>query len=337
MKNCAKFSKKGLICYLSGILFLLFSFFLGLTFGSTNLGFSEIIKAFSDFSAESVSGRIFWYVRFPRTAACIVCGAALSVSGAVTQGVLANRLASPGIIGVNSGAGLAVTLCTAFGIYGGFRLSLFAFVGAFVSVIAVSVIAARTGASKGTVILMGIALNSLFNAISDTVITFNPDIAVMSNDFKIGEFSSVTYQKLLPAAVVIAVSLLILFTLKNELEIIGMGQETAEGLGLNARFYRILFLILSALLAGSAVSIAGLLSFVGLIVPHIVRKLMGGGGKRLLPMCALLGGGFVSLCDTTARTLFTPYEIPVGIIMSFLGVPFFILLLIKKKGGHADA
>ena len=251
--------------------------------------------------------------------------------------MLANRLASPGIIGVNSGAGLAVILCTAFGIYGGFRLSLFAFVGAFVSVLAVSVIAARTGASKGTVILMGIALNSLFNAISDTVITFNTDIAVMSNDFKIGEFSSVTYQKLLPAAVVIAVSLLILFTLKNELEIIGMGQETAEGLGLNTRFYRILFLILSALLAGSAVSIAGLLSFVGLIVPHIVRKLMGGDGKRLLPMCALLGGGFVSVCDTTARTLFTPYEIPVGIIMSFLGVPFFILLLIKKKGGHADA
>ena len=337
MKNCVKFLGKSPYCYISGIGFLIFSFFIGLVFGSTGLSIGEILNALSDFSVDSVPDKIFWYVRFPRTAACIVCGAALSVSGAVIQAVLNNRLASPSIIGVNSGAGLAVTLCTAFGIYGGFKLSFFAFFGALISVMAVSIIAKQTAASKGTVILMGIAINSLLNAISDTVVTFNPDISVMSNDFKIGEFSAVSYQKLLPSAVIVALSVLILLTLTNELDIIGLGQETAFGLGLNVGFYRGLFLILAALLAGSAVSIAGLLSFVGLIVPHIVRKIIGNSAKRLLPMCALFGGGFVTICDTLARTVFSPYEIPVGIIMSFLGVPFFVFILIKKKGGHSDA
>jgi len=209
--------------------------------------------------------------------------------------------------------------------------------GALLSVMTVSVISRRLGASKSTVILIGVALNSLFNAIADTVITFDPDVGVMSNDFKIGEFSSVTYQKLIPSVIVIAVTLFALFTLTNELDVIGLGQESAESLGLNTGLYRTLFLIFSALLAGCAVSLAGLLSFVGLIVPHIISKIAGSSAKRLLPMCALFGGGFVTLCDTAARTLFAPYEIPVGIIMSFLGVPFFVFILIKKKGGHADA
>jgi len=337
MKNSAKFYNKSLFYYISGIVFLALSAYFSLSIGSTQLKASEIINALTDFSADSIPARIFWYVRLPRTMACIFCGAALSVSGAVIQRVLANKLASPGIIGVNSGAGLAVTLCTAFGIYGGWQFSLFAFLGALLSVMTVSVISRRLGASKSTVILIGVALNSLFNAIADTVITFDPDVGVMSNDFKIGEFSSVTYQKLIPSVIVIAVTLFALFTLTNELDVIGLGQESAESLGLNTGLYRTLFLIFSALLAGCAVSLAGLLSFVGLIVPHIISKIAGSSAKRLLPMCALFGGGFVTLCDTAARTLFAPYEIPVGIIMSFLGVPFFVFILIKKKGGHADA
>ncbi len=330
-------SNRNRICLLYTVAILLFFVAMGsgLLFGSTSLSPSALLEALLGGNDGSVEARIFWYVRFPRTCACLLCGAALATSGAVIQGVLANPLASPGIVGVNSGAGLAVTLCASVGILGGWRLTLFSFLGAFTTVLLVSLGARKWGASRGTVILMGVALNSLLNAFSDTVITLDPDVGMMSNDFKIGDFSTVTYLKLIPAAVVILLGLLVLFTLSNELEILSLGEENAKGLGLNTAMMTVVFLLLSALLAGAAVSIAGLLSFVGLLVPHAVRRLSPQGTKHLLPLSALLGAGFVTLCDTLARVLFSPYEIPVGIIMAFLGAPFFLFLLIRGKGGHA--
>lgn len=318
-----------------GVISLLAAAFLGITLGSTPLSFEEIRLAFINGFDSSAGGRIFLYVRLPRTLAAIVCGGALAVSGAVIQGVLANRLASSSVIGVNSGAGLAVTLCTALGVFGGWQLSLCAFMGAFSVVMLVSLCARKWGASRGTVILLGVAVNSLLGAISDAVVTFFPDVGVMSNNFKVGEFSSVTYERLIPAAILISVTVILLLTLTNELDVLTLGDENAKGLGMNTSFMRTVFLLLSALLAGCAVSIAGLVSFVGLIVPHGVRRLAGSRSSALIPLCGLFGGAFVCLCDTVARTVFAPYEIPVGIIMSFLGAPFFVFVLIKGKGGHS--
>ena len=164
-----------------------------------------------------------------------------------------------------------------------------------------------------------------------------PEVAVMSNDFKVGDFSSVTYSRLFPSAVLIFVTLVILLTLTNELDVLTLGEDTARSLGLNTSVFRTLFLMFAAVLAGCAVSLAGLLSFVGLIVPHAVRRLVGSKSSRLLPLSALFGASFVCLCDTGARTLFSPYEIPVGIIMAFLGTPFFVFILVKGKGGHRVA
>lgn len=321
--------------YLVGALFLCLSAAAGIFLGSSVLTVAEIRQAFTDGFSSSAGARVFAFVRLPRTAASLVCGAALAVSGAVIQGVLANRLASPSIIGVNAGAGLAVTLCTALGIYGGWRLSLASFFGAFAAVMLVSFGARKWGASRGTVILIGVAMNSLLGAVSDTIVTFVPDVGVMSNDFKVGEFSAVTYQKLLPAVILIAVTLLLLLTLHHELDVITLGEENAGGLGMNTNLMRAVFLMLAALLAGCAVSLAGLLSFVGLIVPHAVRRLAGSQSVHLLGLCALYGAAFVCLCDTVARTAFSPYEIPVGIIMAFLGAPFFVFILVKGKGGHS--
>ena len=116
-----------------------------------------------------------------------------------------------------------------------------------------------------------------------------------------------------------------------------LGDENAKGLGLNADAMRVIFLLLAALLAGAAVSVCGLLSFVGLLVPHAVRRIASSASKHLIPLCALFGAAFVTLCDTLARVVFAPYELPVGIIMAFLGAPFFIFILIKGKGGHRHA
>ena len=312
-----------------GFLFFVVSAVLGIMLGSTPVSVADGLN--------DTEMQILLYIRFPRVIATLVTGASLSVAGAVVQSVLANRLASPSIIGVNAGAGLGVAVCTALGFYGGIFTSVFAFCGAFFTVMAVSIASRKWGASRGTVILIGVAFNSLLVAIRDSIVTFMPEVGVMSNDFKIGEFTAITYKKLIPCVILISVTVILLFTLANELDVLGLGEEQAKSLGLNTKLMRILFLMAVALLSGCAVSLAGLLSFVGLIVPHIIRRLVGNETKHLLSLGVLYGGGFVSICDTIARTAFSPYEIPVGIIMAFLGAPFFIFILIKGKGGHRDA
>ena len=336
MNNSQKSSRVRIkIIFAVGFVLLAASVTLGITLGSTPLSFEEIKTAFAEGFDKTAGGKIFLYVRLPRTLSAIVCGGALAVSGAVIQGVLANKLASPSIIGVNSGAGLAVTLCTALGVYGGWKQSLFAFLGAFAVVMLISVSARKWGASRGTVILIGVAANSLLGAISDAIVTFFPEVGVMSNDFKIGEFSAVTYEKLMPAAILILAAITLLITLTNELDVLTLGEDNARGLGMDTSKMRTLFLLLAALLAGCAVSLAGLLSFVGLVVPHAVRRVAGSKSSHLLGLCTLFGAAFVCLCDTAARTLFAPYELPVGILMAFLGAPFFVFILIRGKGGHS--
>ena len=331
MKYSQTFFKKQIkirLLFVGAVLFCASAFLCSLLFGSTKLDFSSLF--------EGVYKKIFLYVRLPRTLACMTAGAGLAVSGAMIQSVLANRLASPSLIGVNAGAGLAITVCTAFGILGGWQASLFSFVGAFGAVMLVAFTAKKFSASKGTLILMGVALNSFLNAFSSAIVTLNPEAGVLSNDFKVGDFSAVTYGKLIPAAVITVLALLVSFSLSNLLDVMTLGEENAAGLGVNVQAARTLFLLLAALLAGAAVSIAGLLSFVGLVVPHAVRRMGANTCASLLPLSGLFGAGFVTLCDLVARTAFAPHEIPVGIIMAFIGAPFFILLLIKGKGAMSS-
>ena len=324
--------------YCTALALLVVSIALGVLLGSTRLNLPSAMTDILGGNTDSTDARILIYVRLPRVLSALICGMALATSGAVIQGVLANRLASPSIIGVNAGAGLAVTLCSALGLLGGWQLSLFSFVGAFAAVLLVSIGAKKWGASRGTVILMGVALNALLGAISDTVTTFAPEVSmIMRNDFKIGDFSAVTYTHVLPAAALILIAILVLSTLSNDLDVLMLGDENAKGLGLNTGMMRVVFLLLSALLAGAAVSVCGLLSFVGLLVPHAVRRIGISESKHLIPLCAIFGAGFVTLCDTIARVLFAPYELPVGIIMAFLGAPFFIFILLRGKGGHKNA
>ncbi len=284
---------------------------------------------------DKVSRSILLYARLPRTLASLAAGAGLAVSGAVLQNVLANRLASPGIIGVNAGAGLGVTLCCAAGALSGLAVSCAAFGGSLLTVLFIFLFSHRTNASKTTVILGGVALNSILNAVCESVTVLDTDVAMLSIDFRVGGFSAVSYMRLLPAAGLIALALAVLFTLCNELDVVTLGDETAQGVGLQVGRYRMLFLVLAALLAGAAVSFAGLLGFVGLIVPHFVRRFTGNESGRLLPMCAVAGAGFVTICDMAARLLFAPYELPVGILMSVVGGPVFLYMLIRHKGGHA--
>ena len=280
------------------------------------------------------AGRILWFSRLPRTAACLLAGAALAVSGAVIQNVLANEMASPGIIGVNAGAAFAVTFCCALGAFSGWIVAGAAFLGAAAAVLLVAFTAQKLGASRSTVILGGVAVNSCLTAASEAVSILFPDAGMQAADFRVGGFSAVAYPRLIPAGAGILVGIFLLLTLCSELDIMTLGEDTARSLGLPTRKMRTIFLGLAALLAGAAVSFAGLLGFVGLIVPHIARKFAGTESRRLLPFCALTGAGLVTVCDLASRMLLIPYELPVGILLSFIGAPFFLYLLLRKKGGR---
>lgn len=283
-----------------------------------------------------VERSILVYARLPRTLAALASGAALSVSGAVLQSVLGNKLASPGIIGVNAGAGLGVTLCLAAGTFSGFVVSCAAFFGSLFTVLMIFLFSYRMNASKTAVILGGVALNAVWNAIAESVTVLDPDVGMLSMDFRVGGFSAVSYPRLIPAAVLILAALFVLFTLCNELDVTALGDETAMGLGLPVAGYRMLFLALAALLSGAAVSFSGLLGFVGLLVPHFVRRFCGTESGKLLPACAIFGAAFVTLCDLASRLLFMPYELPVGILMSVVGGPVFLgMLFCKRQCGRA--
>ena len=320
--------------FLGAVILLLLTFILSGCLGSASMPFEELKNAILG-GTETAYGRIFWYARFPRTIACMLSGAALAVSGAMIQGVLTNKLASPGIIGVNAGAGLAVTICCVMGVFSGWVIAGAAFGGAIAAVLLVAFTAQKIGASRTTVILGGVAVNSCLNAASEALSILIPEAALQAADFRVGGFSSVVYERLLPAGILILLGLMLTMTLTNELDVISLGEDTAQGLGMPVKKMRTLFLGLAALLAGAAVSFSGLLGFVGLIVPHVSRKLIGNENGKLIPFCALCGASFVTLCDLMARTLFSPYEIPVGILMSFIGGPFFLFLLMNRKGGHS--
>ena len=318
----------------AAMFFLVTAVMLSFCMGTAALSLSDLKNAVINGPESGVAGRIFWFARLPRTLATVLAGAALAVSGAVIQSVLTNKLASPGIIGVIAGAGLAVTICCAVGAVSGWAIAGAAFSGALLAVLLVTLTARKIGASRTTVILGGVAINSFLNSASEAITTLVPEAGVQSADFRVGGFSSVAYTRLIPAGVLIVVGLLVIFTLCNELDVMSLGEDTAQGLGLSVKKMRTIFLGIAALLAGATVSFAGLLGFVGLIVPHLGRRIAGSESRHLLPFCAVFGAGFVTICDLIARTLFAPYEIAVGILMSFIGGPFFIFLLLNKKGGR---
>lgn len=307
---------------------------LSLCLGSTFLSPALIPKGLMGGLDGTVEGQIIRYVRLPRTCGCLLAGAALAVSGAVIQSVLNNPLAAPNIIGVNSGAGLLVVLWSALFPKSVVLVPLAAFLGAFLGAALVLFIAQRTGASRITLVLAGVAVSNIFSAGIDAIVTFFPDAVLSYTDFRIGGLENLSMDRIAPAFWVVLAALILLFSLSSEMDILALGRETAQSLGLPVKPLRLILLAAAAALAGAAVSFAGLLGFVGLIVPHIMRRAVGEDSRPLLAACALGGAALLTLCDLLSRVLFAPYQIPVGIVLSLAGGPFFIWLLLRQRGGR---
>ncbi len=317
------------------VILLVFSCISGVCFGAVRLSLGEVISA--AFGAEGKAERIIRCIRIPRVFGSVLSGAALALSGVIIQAVLGNPLASPGVIGVNAGAGFFVTLFSALMPAAVSLLPLAAFFGAFSAVAAVFLIARKAELSRITLVLAGTAISALFNAATDTVTELFPDTLSGVASFKIGGLGGITIDKLSPAWIIILVGIVLAFLLNRELDMLSLGGNAAFTLGMNVKAVRAAFLIIAAALAGAAVSFAGILGFVGLIVPHICRRIIGCEGRWLIPASVLMGASFVTLCDVISRTVFSPNEISLGIVISYIGAPFFIYLLLRKKGGNHNA
>ncbi len=304
--------------------------------GSSSVSLGDLVAWASGGEVSDAAKSILVNVRLPRVLAALLSGAALSAAGAIIQAVLDNPLASPNIIGINSGAGLFVLLAAS--VFPGlvWLPPLAAFVGALATALIVFGISLGANTSRLTVVLAGIAITSVFGAGMNTILIVNPDAYIGASTFLVGGLAGVLMKDILwPAAYIIA-GLVFAFGAAGKLNIMALGDQTAHSLGMHVGRTRLAMLGLAAVLSGAAVSIAGLLGFVGLIIPHLVRFFVGHDNRFVLPLSAAAGAAFVVFCDMCSRVIFAPYEVPVGILMAFLGGPFFIYLILKNRKGGFD-
>ncbi len=301
-------------------------FFLSLMNGSVEISSAQIFFGIED----ETKRQILENIRLPRTIVAMLVGVNLSLSGAILQAVMKNPLADPHIIGISSGAGL-------FGIFvmmifsdAGALVTPAAFIGAMLAASLIYVLAWKDGIRPIRVILAGVAVSAFLGAGISALLIFYSDKVHGALLWMVGGLSARSWQHveiLLPYSIA---GTLATFLAARHLNVLQLGDEVAKGLGLRVNFVRTILTAVAALLAASAVCVVGLLGFVGLIVPHTARLILGSDYRILLPGAALLGAAVVSISDTVARTIFAPTELPVGILMAMLGAPFFLYLLRKE-------
>lgn len=313
------------------VIMLIVSALASVSFGSAELSASQIFGGLLSIKGFEFEKTIIWSVRFPRLFASIISGVGLSLSGVLLQSVMGNDLASPNTIGVSSGAGLASIICLSLFPSLSFLLPIGAFLGAFLTAILILMLSKAAGGGKATVILAGIACTSLFGAGISFISLLDTDVLAEYNSFSVGGFSGVTLKALILPTILIFVSLLISLFTSGRIAALSLGDAMAAGLGINPILMRTLCLALAAMSAAAVISFAGLLGFVGLVVPHITRKIVGPEIKAQLSASPLIGAILVTLSDLFGRTAFAPSEISVGIVMAFIGAPFFFFLLLKRR------
>lgn len=283
------------------------------------------------FSAEETEARqIVWNLRLPRVLTALLVGVCLAVAGAFMQGVFRNPLADPGIIGVSSGAGLAAVVIMILFPHQMAILPPAAFLGALAATGVIYLLAWKGGAPAGRLILAGVAVNSLLGAGMAALMILHSDKVQAVLPWMSGTLNGRSWphvDMLLPYA---AVGIVASFFLIKQANLLLLGDDVAKLLGNRVERGRFAVILVATLLAGAAVSTVGLVGFVGLVVPHIARLLVGNHYRDLLPASALGGAALIIVADTVARSMFDPIELPVGILLALCGAPFFLYLL---RGG----
>ncbi|MGG7620375.1 FecCD family ABC transporter permease [Bacillus coreaensis] len=318
-------------CIIALFLFIL-TFSMAMVFGAADTTFKDVwLALLSNQTSEKIL--ILQEIRLPREVAAIVVGAALAVSGAIMQGMTRNPLADPGLLGLTAGAnaGLAITiaLLPSANYYG---IMLACFIGAAIGALLVFGISAvkKGGFSPFRIVLAGSAISAFLFAISEGIAIFfkiSKDVSMWTAGGVIGT----TWGQLQIVVPFISIGIILSIFLSRQLTILSLNEEVAVGLGQNTTRVKGFLFVIVIVLAGSAVSLAGNLAFVGLLVPHIVRAIVGTDYRFILPMSTIFGGTFMLLADTIGRTLNSPYETPVAAIVAMIGLPFFLFII--RKGG----
>ncbi|MEC0183897.1 iron ABC transporter permease [Paenibacillus peoriae] len=302
----------------------------GLAYGSVSIPLQEINRVLLH-NHDSTYRTILMDLRLPRVLVGLLVGACLAASGALLQGVMKNPLADPGIIGVSAGGGLAAVITMVMLPQLSYLLPVTAFLGAFLSALVIYLLAWDRGASPVKIVLAGVAINALLGAFTNGVMVMYSDRVQAVLPWLSGGLNGRSWHHLEFMAPYAIIGLIAsLFAIKPA-NLLLLGDDSAQLLGQRVELQRLLIILLSALLAGTAVSVAGLIGFVGLVVPHVIRLLLGEDYRFLLPLSILGGGTLVVLADTVARSWFDPIELPVGILLAAIGAPFFLILL-KKRG-----
>lgn len=304
---------------------------LSLRFGSVRLDGKEFWRAVCDFKMITANGIILYSLRLPRALACIVCGTGLSVSGAVLQKVTGNKMASPGLIGTSSGAGFMVILSlSVFPMLYKF-VPLFAFAGAFLSTVVIVSISYIAGLSRNALVLAGLSFSAVLSSFISLLSLIDSEALVSYNAFSIGSVADVKPGALIFPSAMVALSLALCMVLNKKIDMITLGDDVAKSLGENVRCTRILCLVICSLSAAAAVSFAGLVGFVGLMSSHIAKRFVDSRAKVHIPFSALVGACLMLASDLISRVVFAPSDLPVGIVMSLVGAPFFLCLLLFSK------
>ncbi len=281
---------------------------------------------------ESPPWLIIWNVRLPRILCGGMVGVCLSLAGCILQGVMRNHLASPSTIGVTSGASFAGYLTlVAFPQY--YQVLPAAVItGSFATTMLIYTLSYQKGVSPVKMILSGMAVSAVFGAFNDIIRTFFSDHLANTASFMVGSLNGCVWNQFFMILPYMAAGIIICFFLPTKLNILMLGDEMANSLGLRTEKFRLLLIAASSLLAGSAVAVAGLIGFVGLIVPHIARLTVGSDYKYLFPASIFLGYSLVVICDTIGRVILPVGNLSVSIVLSFIGAPFFLYLLRKRVG-----
>jgi iron complex transport system permease protein len=293
-------------------------------------------------AADPVADSLLWEIRFPRVVLGMIVGASLGCAGAALQGMIRNPLAEPGIVGVSSGAALGGAAAIVAGIawFGVLTLPLAAFAGGLTAVVLVYV-ASRSGGriEVVTLVLTGIAVNAFVGALIGLMMYLSTDAELRGITFwTLGSLAQASWAKVGIVAPFMAAGVVATVLLAGRLDLLALGEDSARHLGVDVRRLHLVVLVVVAVLTAAAVAVSGQILFIGLVVPHLVRMLVGPGHRLLVPASALLGAAALVVADLVARTVAAPAELPLGVLTALIGAPWFLWMLRRtraRQGGWA--
>ncbi len=334
--------RRYIIFFTVTVLLILGLIWLSLYLGSTRLGAEEILRILGGDREDTAHMNIIMNIRLPRAMAALLLGGALALSGYMLQTFFGNPIVGPFVLGISSGAKLAVALvmilCLSAGrAIGLTEMVLSAFVGAMTAMAFVLLISVKVK-SMSILVVCGIMIGYICSAITDFVVTFADDANIVNlHNWSMGSLSGINWDELRVAAIIIAVCLILAFTLIKPMNAYRMGEAYARSVGVNIRWLRVMLILVSSLLAACVTAFAGPISFVGIAVPHLARICLRSDAAHIMIPACFLGGSVVTLlCDAIARTVFSPMEVSISSVTAVLLVPVVILMLVRRKGKSGD-